>query len=86
VVASAGPRLDAVFTGRSRTGRIWRDLVADGLGYWGIPRTLWRDVLLLGLAEAAVTGLARDDATELDLLTSLAGEVSHTDHRRGVTS
>jgi hypothetical protein len=60
--------------------------VADGLAYWGIPEALWRDVLLLCLAEAAVAGLARDDGTPLDLLTSLGRELFHTDQRRGVNS
>jgi len=86
VVASAGPRIGIVLTGRGRTGRTWRNLVADGLGYWDLSRALWRDVLLLCLAEDAVAGLARDDATALNLLTGLTRDVSHTDDRKDVTS
>ncbi len=86
VVASAGPRIGVVITGSSRTSRTWQHVVADALGYWGVPTGLWRDVLVLCLAEAAVAGLARDDATTLDLFTKLARKMSDADHRMDVTT
>ena len=69
--------------GRSRAGRAWRDLVEDGLAYWGIPVALWRDVLLLCLAESAVAGLDDDDGTALDLLTSLGRDACSTPTAEG---
>jgi hypothetical protein len=86
VVASAGPRIGVVLTGSSRTSRTWQQLVADALGYWGVPAELWRDVLVLCLAEAAVAGLAQDDTTTLDLFSKLARKMSDADHRLDVTS
>jgi len=81
VVSTAGPRIAAVLTGRSRTGRHLRDLMANGLGHWGLPGGLWRDVLVLALAEAAVAGLARDDTADLELLGMVSQELSRNHDR-----
>jgi hypothetical protein len=86
VVTSAGARVCEVLVGRSKAARSWRDLIVDGLAYLDIPDALWRDVLLLCLAEAAVAGLAADDGTSLDLLTSFSRELFHTVDRRSVNS
>jgi hypothetical protein len=72
VVRAAGADIRMVFGGRSSSGRRLRELVALGLGYWGLPSRLWRDVLVLAMAEAAVDGLAEQDTTALDLLTSVS--------------
>ena len=86
VVTSAGTRIDDVLVGRSRAGRAWRALVADGLAYWEIPEALWREVLLLCLAESAVAALDEGDATVLGLLTEIGARLFHSDDRRDASS
>lgn len=74
VVESAGSGLGSVMVARGKVARSLRDMLVRGLTYWGIPATRWRDVLVLCLAESAVSGLARNDASALQVLTGLSSE------------
>ena len=78
VVRGAGPGIGDVFSGRSAQGRTLRDFVGGGLAYWGLSSRLWRDVLVLALAEAAVEGLEDQDTTAMDLLTAVSDGLTRT--------
>ena len=57
-------------------GRVVRDFVAGALTRLGAPASLWRDVLLAGIAEVAVTADHPEFAAHhRDLLLRLTGEV-----------
>jgi hypothetical protein len=71
-VRAAGSDIGAVFAGRTGYARSLRDFVAGGLGYWGLPSRLWRDVLVLTLAEEAVDGLEEQDTTAMDRLSTVS--------------
>jgi hypothetical protein len=72
VVRASGSGIGGVFAARSGPGRRLRDFVTGGLGYWGLPSRLWRDLLVLALAEAAVDGLAEQDSTAMELFATVS--------------
>ncbi|MGH3413553.1 MAG: hypothetical protein ACRDPH_10790 [Marmoricola sp.] len=84
VVATAGQRIEAVIDRDSRMGRSLHGLLAEGLRLQGLPASLWREVLVLSLAESAVAGLARDDAAPLDLLARVSRKLSGNHRQDGV--
>ncbi len=72
VVRASGSGIGRVFAARSGSGRRLRDFVTGGLGYWGLPPRLWRDLLVLALAEAAVDGLAEQDTSAMELFATIS--------------
>jgi hypothetical protein len=72
VVRSTGRHLDQVMAARTPLNRALRDFVIAGLAVWAIPRTYWRDVLLLVEAELAGKGLQDGDYGAIELLTKVA--------------
>lgn len=76
VVRAAGPGIVGVFAGRTPYGRSLRDFVVAGLAYWGLSSRLWRDVLVVALAEEAVHRLEEKDGTALDLLNTISHGLS----------
>lgn len=70
VVAVAGEHIADVIDGEGSLGTALRDLVDSALGQLGITGTLWREVLLLAMAEAAVTGIAAHDLRAFHVLGS----------------
>lgn len=67
-VRLAGPRLPEVLTGTSPFAVPLRQLVANMLGRLGLPRSIWRHVLLLAQLELTIGALERDDHDEMLLL------------------
>lgn len=84
-VRAAGGDIEGVFAGRTGHGRTLRDFVASGLAFWGISSRLWRDVLVLALAEAAVEGLEEQDATTMDRLSAVSRRLAPTTTTKGRT-
>jgi len=85
VVRAAGDGVEGVFAGRTGYARSLRDFVASGLAFWGISSRLWRDVIVLALAEAAVEGLEEQDATAMDRLSAVTHRLSPSTTTKGRT-
>jgi hypothetical protein len=83
VVRAAGDGIEGVFTGRTGYARSLRDFVASGLAIWGVPSRLWREVVVLALAEAAVEGLEEQDVTAMDRLRAVSHGLAPTTTTRG---
>lgn len=74
-VRAAGPRLPEVITGETPYAAALRQFVATALNRLGLPRKLWRHVLLLAQLELAITALERDDHDGMVLLARAVGAV-----------
>jgi hypothetical protein len=85
VVRASGSGIGGVFAARSGSGRRLRDFVADGLGHWGLPSGLWRDVLVVALADAAADGLAEQDTSGMELFAAISDRFLATSTDRGST-
>ncbi|HET8560604.1 MAG TPA: hypothetical protein VFL69_08820 [Marmoricola sp.] len=69
----AGPRLPEVIAGRTSYAGMYRQFLAGGLGRLGLPRSLWRDVLVLAQFEIAYAALGRGEADQMALLMAVLG-------------
>lgn len=78
-VRVAQSRLPEVMLGRSAYAANMRRFVTLGLGAVGVPRRLWRDVLLLAQLELALDSLARGDPEGVSLLHQTA-QATPDDH------
>lgn len=67
-VRISGSRLPEVLTGTSPVAIPVRQLVSNSLGRLGLPRSVWRHVLLLTQLELSISALERDDHEEMMLL------------------
>jgi hypothetical protein len=67
-VRLAGTRLPEVLTGTSPFAVPLRQLVANGLGRLGLPRSIWRHVLLLAQLELTISALEQGNHDEMLLL------------------
>lgn len=67
-VRVAGSRLPEVLAGTSPFAIPLRQLVSNGLSLLGLPRSIWRHVLLLAQLEVSISALERDNHDEMMLL------------------
>lgn len=75
----AGSRLPEVMLGRTAYAANMRRFVTAGLSEIGVPRRLWRDVLLLTQLELALESLSRGDPQGVSLLHETA-QATPPDH------
>ncbi len=78
-VRVADSRLPEVMLGRSAYAANMRRFVTAGLSEIGVPRRLWRDVLLLAQLELALDSLSRGDPHGVSLLHETA-QATPPDH------
>ncbi|HEY6934772.1 MAG TPA: hypothetical protein VI452_15335 [Marmoricola sp.] len=70
----AGSRLPEVLAGRTSHAAMYRQFVASGLSRLGLPRSLWRDVLLLAHFEIAYAALERGEPDQIgSLMAAVSG-------------
>lgn len=71
----AGPRLPELVAGRTSYAGIFRQFLSGGLGRLGLPRSLWRDVLVLAQFETAFAALERGEPDQIALLVAALGAI-----------
>lgn len=70
---TAGRRLLEVLVGRTSYAGMFRQFVGGGLVRLGVPRHLWRDVVLLAQFEIAMAALDRGEPDQMTSLMALLG-------------
>ncbi|HET8603394.1 MAG TPA: hypothetical protein VFM09_05650 [Marmoricola sp.] len=71
----AGPRLPETVAGRTSYAGNFRQFLSGGLARLGLPRSLWRDVLLLAQFETAFAALERGEPDQIALLVAALGAI-----------
>jgi hypothetical protein len=82
----AGHRLPEVVAGTTSAAGLYRQFLAVGLSRLGLPRSLWRDVLLLSQFQIAARALDRGEPEQMTLLVALLAGLAPTGQGTGVRS
>lgn len=78
----AGHQLPEVVAGTTPAAGLYRQFIGMGLSRLGLPRSLWRDVLLLSQFEIAAWALERGEPEQMTLLVALLGGLASSGEAR----